>query len=180
MKLSEAATEKHPPADTRTWKSRSFSFGNRGCGQLPFRCASPRGSAIRAGTARLILNYSEGDWWEKSKWDERVKCRRCGGDSADPTDLRPGMGRAPQPRRASGCGTHMGCGTHRGRRDSYGVGDSGCGTWGATPRRGCSEGAPLLPADFSLGSNRLESNRNHLGGEEDVSRSWTSKNRSAP
>lgn len=50
----ETPTRRHADVEVE-----SFSLGNMGCGQLPFRCASPRGSAVRAGTARLVLNYSD-------------------------------------------------------------------------------------------------------------------------
>lgn len=59
------------------------------------------------------------------------------GDSADPSDLRPGMGRAPQPRRGTECGTGMGCGTHM-----------GCGTWGATPSGAALRALPSYPPIF--------------------------------
>lgn len=139
-----------------------------GCEQLPgpakpSRCQTsgipPYARSHRAGTARLILNYSEGGLTRE------IKARVRGGNTSE------GRGAAARTPRGSTPG--------RGGRRWLG------GARGATPARaprgrGGSEGAPLLPADFSLGSKQLESSRNHWGREEDVSRSWTSKNRSAP
>lgn len=132
----------------------------------PPRCQTsgmpPYARSHRAGTARLILNYSQSDLTGeiKARGEGGNKFPRGeGGDvSADLAGQRPGPGRAPLARRGAGVPPPPG---HRGA--------------GEAPRA-----LPSCPADFSLGSKQLESSRNHWGGEEDVSRSWTSKNRSAP
>lgn len=113
-----------------------------------------------AGTARLSLDDTE------SGSTGEIKAPGRGGGGTRPRDTHTedtATGGTPG---AAGAGGSAG----RGVPPPAGV-----------PRgRGGSGGAALRPAAFSLGCKQLESSRNHRGGEEDVSRSWTSKNRSAP
>lgn len=170
IKLSAAATEKHPAINASV-EPRGFLFGigkkgrawggggwrgSRGASAVP-ALGGPRYARSLCGTARLVLNYGEGEGRQKSKRDERVKIR----------------GEAAQTPR----GWARGSG---GRRNLDGARGAGCDPRRGTAGPGRLRGRSPPAADFSLGSKQLESSRNHWGGEEDVSRSWTSKNRSAP